>query len=609
MQPATGDASGPPSTPGPPQRLVLGPILRHADTTTATVWVETRDACEVVVRGGGQQWSARTFGVHGHHYALVECADLAPGSTTEYQVELDGETVWPPQEHAAGLRLPAPVLATLPDDRPPLLLFGSCRTSVSHDRRGNLLHGVDALRAFGLSMAGIGSGDRPAQRPDLVLFLGDQVYADETSDAMRDYIAAKRDIDEPPGTELADYDEYAHLYQLAWSDPVNRWLLSTLPSAMIFDDHDIRDDWNTSAQWRREMEATDWWHGRIVSGLASYWVYQHLGNMTGEERAEDEVWRRVADHSGEDELDLTEVLDTLAERVDQQPRDLPVELRAPPGRRAAGRGRLPRRAGAAGRPPLDAGRRRDGMARPAAAGRLHPPAHRHLAALPAARAAAPRRGLQRGAGRGRLGTPRGADRGATPAGRRPGALGSLPAGVQRRGRDGAVGGARRARHPAVDGDLPVRGRAPQLCRPGARARGLLDAAAAGVLADPQPAAPDGALRHGGDGLRLRAPDRSPRGPPGQGARPALPLGPGQGAVVRQQHRHPAGRRRWPADVVVDRRRPRRAPRPPHAARGRRDRGHARRRRCARCDPAGRPRRRGLLAPARLHRIGPGGHGR
>ena len=29
-----------------------------------------------------------------------------------------------------------------------------------------------------------------------------------------------------------------------------RWLLSCVPTAMIFDDHDVRDDWNTSAVWR-----------------------------------------------------------------------------------------------------------------------------------------------------------------------------------------------------------------------------------------------------------------------------------------------------------------------------------------------------------------------
>ncbi|SDM69986.1 hypothetical protein SAMN05216368_10242 [Cryobacterium flavum] len=53
------------------------------------------------------------------------------------------------------------------------------------------------------------------------------------------------------------------------------------------------------------MEATSWWHGRIVAGLASYWVYQHLGNMSPAERAADEIWREIAAHTGETELDLT----------------------------------------------------------------------------------------------------------------------------------------------------------------------------------------------------------------------------------------------------------------------------------------------------------------
>ena len=45
-------------------------------------------------------------------------------------------------------------------------------------------------------------------------------------------------------------------------------LTTVVPTAMIFDDHDIRDDWNTSQSWREEMAATDWWHDRIVGGLA-----------------------------------------------------------------------------------------------------------------------------------------------------------------------------------------------------------------------------------------------------------------------------------------------------------------------------------------------------
>ena len=68
---------------------------------------------------------------------------------------------------------------------------------------------------------------------------------------------------------------------------------------MIFDDHDIRDDWNASLDWKRKMEATSWWHGRIVAGLASYWVYQHLGNLSPRGRAADEVWRRIIGHEGQ----------------------------------------------------------------------------------------------------------------------------------------------------------------------------------------------------------------------------------------------------------------------------------------------------------------------
>jgi hypothetical protein len=303
-------------------RLLLGPLLRHVDETSATVWVETTGPGTVTVTRGAASASAATFLVHGHHYALVELDGLQPGTAEAYSVRIDGEQVWPP----AGSPFPPPVIATLEAGRPLHLAFGSCRTSVSHDEKGNRTHGVDALRAWALRVAGQvdpADPDDPDlevdRLPDLVLFLGDQVYADETTDAMREFIASRRDIDEPPWTELQDYEEYAHLYRLAWSDPANRWLLSTVPSAMIFDDHDIRDDWNTSLEWRREMEATSWWHGRIVAGLASYWVYQHLGNMSPAERERDEVYAAVRAHRGHDEHDLGPLLDAFAARVDQEP--------------------------------------------------------------------------------------------------------------------------------------------------------------------------------------------------------------------------------------------------------------------------------------------------
>ena len=291
--------------------LVLGPLLRYVDEVSASVWVEVAARSDVTVTTAGRTWTAPTFSVHGHHYALVEVDGLEPGLVQDYTVAVDGQDVWPPHESP----YPASRIATLEPGKGLRMAFGSCRTSVPHDEAGNRKHGVDALRAYALRMA---SGDK--HWPELVVFLGDQVYADETSEAMQEFIASRRDPSEPPGEELKDYEEYAHLYRLAWTDPANRWLLSTLPSAMIFDDHDIRDDWNTSQQWREDMKATSWWHDRIVGGLASYWVYQHLGNLSPAARAEDWVWQAILETQRHgDEPDVTHVLDELAERADEHP--------------------------------------------------------------------------------------------------------------------------------------------------------------------------------------------------------------------------------------------------------------------------------------------------
>ena len=74
-----------------PANLILGPLLRYAGETDATVWVETDAACEVDVLG----CRSRTFCVEGHHYALVHVTGLEPGGQYEYEVLLDGEKKWP----------------------------------------------------------------------------------------------------------------------------------------------------------------------------------------------------------------------------------------------------------------------------------------------------------------------------------------------------------------------------------------------------------------------------------------------------------------------------------------------------------------------------------
>ena len=105
---------------------------------------------------------------------------------------------------------------------------------------------IDALYALAMRMRGC----PPDEWPDLLLMIGDQVYADE--DAPRDARSSSGSGGAPrsgPGEEVADFEEYTRLYRETWGEEAIRWLLSTVPSAMIFDDHDVHDDWNTSISW------------------------------------------------------------------------------------------------------------------------------------------------------------------------------------------------------------------------------------------------------------------------------------------------------------------------------------------------------------------------
>jgi phosphodiesterase/alkaline phosphatase D-like protein len=146
-----------------------------------------------------------------------------------------------------------------------------------------------------------------------MLLIGDQVYADDVGPATRPFIAARRDPSEPPGYQVADFAEYCFLYREAWSEPAVRWLLSVIPTAMIFDDHDVHDDWNISAAWRRDYQAKPWWEDRIRGAYMSYWIYQHLGNLSPEELAKNELWRQVREPG-----DAAAVLGDFAVRADQR---------------------------------------------------------------------------------------------------------------------------------------------------------------------------------------------------------------------------------------------------------------------------------------------------
>jgi hypothetical protein len=268
--------------------LLLGPLLRYAGETEATVWVETDAPCEVEVLGARR----RTFGVEGHHFALVHCTALEPGAVTPYEVRLDGRRVWPEEDSP----FPPSVIRTHGHDGPFRIAWGSCRVCAPNDppyslRKDEDPRGreVDALRVLADHM----TRAAPETWPHALVLLGDQVYADEVSPGVREFIRERRDPAIPPGETVGDFEEYTRLYRESWSDPWIRWLLSTVPSAMVFDDHDVHDDWNTSRDWVREMRGRGWWDDRIVGAFMSYWLYQHIGNLAPSHLAEDGLWREV----------------------------------------------------------------------------------------------------------------------------------------------------------------------------------------------------------------------------------------------------------------------------------------------------------------------------
>jgi hypothetical protein len=274
-------------------QLVVGPLLRYVDADSATIWVETDAPCQVRVDAGDVQSSAATFCVSGHHYAIVALGGLAGASP--YTVELDGNQVWPIDNG-----WPASIIRPYETGSELRVVFGSCRAAAPLDDDE---WGIDALHALAERMRHQPRSDWP----DLLAFVGDQVYADDNlSPETRKYIASHRGPDEGAGHEVANVDEYTFLYAESWRPGPIQWLLANLPSVMIFDDHDIRDDWNTSQTWRQQMHETSWWHERITSGLLTYWLYQHLGNLSPAELETDPLLHALRSAEGDGEPLLRE---------------------------------------------------------------------------------------------------------------------------------------------------------------------------------------------------------------------------------------------------------------------------------------------------------------
>ena len=96
---------------------------------------------------------------------------------------------------------------------------------------------------------------------------------------------------ETGGVHAADFAEYAVLYEQAWYSQASRRVLAHLPSFMIFDDHEVTDDWNADPGWLQmvhsERDRLKLWPHTITDALCAYWMYQGWGNLAPEKWADD----------------------------------------------------------------------------------------------------------------------------------------------------------------------------------------------------------------------------------------------------------------------------------------------------------------------------------
>ncbi|WP_435163556.1 hypothetical protein [Paenibacillus glycanilyticus] len=215
------------------------------------------------------------------------------------------------------------------------VMYGSCRKI--HDEQGgklDALHNGDKLIA-----ANAGDLDK---RPAILCLGGDQIYADDVDPAvMNEVMALARRIEgaEPeklpvaaslPGiggrkdfvsryakftsgeseNHLVTFAEYLAMYGLMWN--VNNWktpfgkhysftstlgdvrrLLANIPTYMIFDDHDITDDWNLCVRWQKEVRKTPLGNRIVANGLMAFWLMQGYGNQP--DLYSDEMLYEIAD--------------------------------------------------------------------------------------------------------------------------------------------------------------------------------------------------------------------------------------------------------------------------------------------------------------------------
>jgi hypothetical protein len=82
----------------------------------------------------------------------------------------------------------------------------------------------------------------------------------------------------PHKAHLLYLKQQIRLEQALKAMPAVRRLLANIPTYMIFDDHEVTDDWNIDGEWYDNVNASDCGKQIVTNALTAYWAFQAWGN-------------------------------------------------------------------------------------------------------------------------------------------------------------------------------------------------------------------------------------------------------------------------------------------------------------------------------------------
>lgn len=194
----------------------VGPVIGKVTDTNARVLLEVDQDADVTCRAtpegsAGAAGATKKLSLKKGRPGVFALEPLQPGTT--YRVAFSGATSDIPCQ-----------FATLPADTHALNIAAVSCNFVP--RRGE----TDLWRDLYDRYASPG-------HVNLLLHLGDQVYGDQAFEESMHILRANA------ADEEAVRERYRRLYRLTWNHPSQRLVMARVPNLMIWDDHDIRDDW------------------------------------------------------------------------------------------------------------------------------------------------------------------------------------------------------------------------------------------------------------------------------------------------------------------------------------------------------------------------------